>query len=291
MLPADATLIQVDVAAEEIGRNHDIHIGLVGDVALTLKEMNARADGLVFKDHKTWIDALVGAREAFRKTHESLMFRSERPIHQARVCREIADFLTDEDILVADGGDTANWMAEQAIVGHAGRYISHGYLGTLGIGMPFGLAAKVAHPDRRVLILLGDGAAGFNFAEFETAVRHGLDAVVVVNNDRGWGMIRHDQLKRYGRVVGAELGVVHYEKAAEGFGAHAEFVEDAEEIRPALERAFASGKPACVNVMSDATQPHAPPGKGKYTEAKPAVPPEVGDEVVLPYYGKRKLKN
>jgi acetolactate synthase-1/2/3 large subunit len=253
--------------------------------------MNAKAGSLTFKDHKAWIDALVGAREAFRKTHESLMFRTEGPIHQARVCREIAEFLTDEDILVADGGDTANWMAEQVIVGQAGRFISHGYLGTLGIGMPFGLAAQVAHPDRRVLILLGDGAAGFNFAEFETAVRHGLNAVVVINNDQGWGMIRHDQLKRYGRVVGCELGIVHYEKAAEGFGCHAEFIEEAEGIKPALERAFASGKPGCVNIMSDHTQPHAPPSKGKYTDTQPSVSPDVGDEVALPYYGKRKLKN
>lgn len=291
MIPADATIIQVDIVPEEIGRNHDVQIGLVGDVAGTLEIMNERSRDLVFRDHKIWIDALVAARGSFRNVHESLMFREERPIHQSRLCREIAEFLTDEDILVADGGDTANWMAEQAIVGHAGRFISHGYLGTLGIGMPFGLAAKVAHPERRVLILLGDGAAGFNFAEFETAVRHGLNVVVVINNDQGWGMIRHDQLERYGRVVGAELGVVHYEKAAEGFGCHAEFVEDASGIRPALERALASGKAACVNVMTDASQPHAPPNKGKFAGARREGKPAVGDEVALPYYGKRKLKN
>ena len=291
MLPPDATIIQVDVVAEEIGRNHDVHIGLVGDVNETLKVMNERSEGASFQDHRAWIDALVSGREAFRKTHESLMFREEGPIHQARVMREIAEFMEDDDILVADGGDTANWMAEQVIVDQMGHFISHGYLGTLGIGMPFGLAAQAAFPDRRVVILLGDGAAGFNFAEFETAVRHGLNAVVVINNDQGWGMIRHDQLKRYGRVVGAELGLVHYERAAAGFGCHAEFVDEAEEIKPALERAFASGKAACINVISDHTQPHAPPGKGKYTEAVPASAPVVGDEVALPYYGKRKLKN
>ncbi|MBW2425703.1 MAG: thiamine pyrophosphate-binding protein, partial [Deltaproteobacteria bacterium] len=257
MLPTDATVIQVDIAPEEIGRNHDVQIGLVGDVRETLVRMNERSKDLVFRDHSSWIEALVAGRESFRKTHESLMFRPDPPIHQARLCREIAEFLTEDDILVADGGDTANWMAEQAIVGEMGRYLSHGYLGCLGIGMPFGLAAQIAEPDRRVLILLGDGAAGFNFAEFETAVRHRLPVVVVINNDQGWGMIRHDQLKRYGRVVGCELGTVHYERAAAGFGCHAEFVEKAEEIRPALERAFASGKPACINVMSDATQPHA----------------------------------
>ena len=291
MIPAEATAIQVDIVPEEIGRNRDVQIALVGDVAETLKLLNERSGESVFQDHRPWIDALVAAREAFRKTHESLMFRPDPPIHQARVCREIAEFLTDDDILVADGGDTSNWMAEQAIVGEMGRYLSHGYLGCLGIGLPFGLAAQAAHPDRRVLILMGDGTAGFNFAEFETAIRHQLPVVVVINNDQGWGMIRHDQLKRYGRVVGSELGLVHYEKAAEGFGCHAEFVEAADQIRPALERAFASGRAACINVMSDATQPHAPPGKGKSGEVPKKSASEVGSEVALPYYGKRKLNN
>lgn len=291
MIPPDAKVIQVDISPEEIGRNHDVDIGLIGDVGETLKLMNQRSKDVVFADHGAWIDALVAARAAFRETHASLMYRSERPIHQARVCREIADFLTDEDILIADGGDTANWMGEQAIVAEDGRYMSHGYLGCLGIGMPFGLAAQVAHPDRRVLVLVGDGGVGFNFAEFETAIRQKLPVVVVINNDQGWGMIRHDQLKRYGRVVGTELGVVHYEKAAAGFGCHAEFVEDADQIRPALERAFASGKAACINVMSDSTQPHAAPSKGKFTSTAPEAPPQVGEEVVLPYYGKRKLGN
>ncbi|NQZ98283.1 MAG: thiamine pyrophosphate-binding protein [Myxococcales bacterium] len=289
MLPDAATVIQVDVVAEEIGRNHDVDIGLVGDVGETLELLNERSKGLAFRDHSAWLAALVAARESFRKVHESLMYGPGPPIHQARLCREIAEFLTDDDILVADGGDTANWMAEQAIVGEMGRYISHGYLGCLGIGMPFGLAAQVAHPDRRVVILVGDGAVGFNFAEFDTAIRHGLPVVVVVNNDQGWGMIRHDQLKRYGRVVGCELGPVRYDLAAAGFGCHAEFVEEAEEIRPALERAFASGRAACINVMSDATQPHAPPGRGKPTEKKPEISKEVGGDVNLPYYGKRKL--
>lgn len=291
MIPDDATMIQVDILPEEIGRNRDVEIGLIGDVAETLKLMNERSKELVFKQRAGWIGVLEQAREAFREIHSSLMFREERPIHQARLCREIAAFLGDEDILVADGGDTANWMAEQAIVSEDGKFLSHGYLGCLGIGMPFGIAAKAAFPDKRVLVLVGDGGVGFNFAEFESMIRQDLPIVVVVNNDEGWGMIRHDQQKRYAKTVGTELGRVHYEKAAEGFGVHAEFVEDADEIRPALERAFASGKAACINVMTDPTQPHAPPSRGKFTDKAPEAAPQVGDEVALPYYGKRKLKN
>lgn len=291
MIPSDAKVIQVDVSAEEIGRNHEIDLGLIGDVRETLRAMNERSKGLDFPERSTWIEALVEARSGFREIHASRMYREERPIHQARLCREIANFLRDDDILVADGGDTANWMAEQAIVDEDGLFLSHGYLGCLGIGLPFGLAAQAAHPDRRVLVLVGDGGVGFNFAEFETAIRQNLPIVVVINNDQGWGMIRHDQQKRYGRTVAAELGTVHYERAAAGFGCHSEFVEDAKEIGPALERAFASGKPSCINVMTDARQPHAPPRKGEATPSESAERPQVGEEVVLPYYGKRKLQN
>jgi acetolactate synthase-1/2/3 large subunit len=131
--------------------------------------------------------------------------------------------------------------------------MTHGYLGCLGTGMPFAIAAKVAHPERPVLCIVGDGSVGLNFAEFDTMVRHRLPIVVVVNNDQIWGMSAHGQDLIYGegRRVVTELGPTRYDLAAAGFGCHAEHVVDPGEIRPALERAFASGKPACVNVMTD----------------------------------------
>ena len=134
-----------------------------------------------------------------------------------------------------------------------GRYLGHGYLGCLGTGIPFGLAARLAHPEERVLVLTGDGSVGLNFSEFDTAVRHNLPIVVVINNDQAWGMCRHEQMVRLGedRVVATELGPTRYEKAAEAFGVHAEFVEDGSDIVPAIERALAAGRPACVNVMTD----------------------------------------
>jgi len=104
-------------------------------------------------------------------------------------------------------------------------------------------------------------------------------------------MIRHGQKRMYDRVVGAELGPTRYDLAAAGFGAHAEQVIDAKEIRPALERAFESGRPACLNVMTDPAQPHRPPRRGKQEQPKPAAAKKSGEEVELPYYGKRRLKS
>jgi acetolactate synthase-1/2/3 large subunit len=178
---------------------------------------------------------------------------SEECIHPYRLAYEVNRYLGGDGIIVADGGEMAIWMELAVTPKRPGSYLFHGYLGCLGTGIPFGLAAKAAFPDRRVLVITGDGSVGLNFAEFDTAVRHNLPIVVVIGNDQAWGMCRHEQMVRYGaeRIVATELGPTHYEKAAAGFGVHAEFVERAAEIVPALERAFASGRPACVNVMTD----------------------------------------
>jgi len=178
---------------------------------------------------------------------------SEECIHPYRLAYEVNRYLGGDAIIVADGGEMAIWMELAVTPKRPGSYLFHGYLGCLGTGIPFGLAAKAAFPDRRVAVITGDGSVGLNFAEFDTAVRHRLPIVVVIGNDQAWGMCRHEQMVRYGaeRIVATELGPTRYEKAAEGFGVHAEFVERATDIVPALERAFASGLPACVNVMTD----------------------------------------
>ena len=296
VIPADATLIQVDIEAEEIGRTRDVDLGLVGDVGETLKLFIERSKGRTFRDHSAWVGALSAGRDAARSAPAEAFERTERPIHPARLAREIAAFVDAGATLVADGGDTSVWAARQAVVTEPGHFLSHGYLGCLGVGIPFGLAAALARPGQQVLTLSGDGSMGLNFSELNTAVRHNVPLVVVVNNDQGWGMSRHGQVMAYGEDhrVAVELGPVRYDLAAAGFGAHAEFVQDASEIRPALERAFASGRPACVNVITDPTiaAVHTvTPGKLRRHAYDPAPDDESPDEVDLPYYGKRPARS
>ena len=158
-----------------------------------------------------------------------------------------------DTILAVDGGGTSSWMEMAGRVYKGGHWLSHGYLSQLGTGMPFAIAAQVAHPEKRVICVLGDGAVGFNFAEFDTMVRHQLPVIVVVNNDHQWGMSAHGQDLIYGqghRVV-TDLANTRYDLAAAGFGCHAEHVVEPGDLLPALERALASGKPACVNVVTD----------------------------------------
>jgi len=125
--------------------------------------------------------------------------------------------------------------------------------GCLGTGVPFALSAQLARPDRRVVLVNGDGSFGLNAMEFETAVRHCIPVVCVINNDQAWGMVKHSQEICYTceRTCGTEIGIVHYEKVVEALGGHGEFVEKDEDIVPAIKRALDSGKPACVNVLTD----------------------------------------
>ena len=178
------------------------------------------------------------------------------PIHPVRLVAQIQKFVGDDAIYVADGGDTSYFGLGFSTSQKAGVIAaSSGLFGCLGTGIPFAMAAKLARPDKKVVVLNGDGSFGFNAMEFDTMVRHNIPVVCVINNDCAWGMIKHSQELSIGRdrLQCSELGTRHYEKVVEGLGGHGEFVTKDEEIIPALERAFASGKPACINVMTDPT--------------------------------------
>jgi acetolactate synthase-1/2/3 large subunit len=253
-LPADAKVIQADIEGSEIGRNRKVDVGIVGDAREILEQMIAEVERKPFS-HGAWFgSAGPKAREGAKSMMSDVPgFDKEEPIHPARLMQEIRDFLDDDAVVVADGGDTQVWTMIGIGVARPGLQLSSGPFGCLGVGIPYALAAKLRYPERQVLTTMGDGSAGLNIMEFNTALRFGLPIVMVVSNDCSWGMIRHSQNAAYGpgRLIGCELGDVAYEKVVEALGGYGERVERAAEIRPALERAFASGKPACLNVFTD----------------------------------------
>jgi len=252
-IPAEAKIIQVDIEGEEIGRGRDIHVGIVADCRETLRALIRAAQGRTFPRRDDWVEKLGQVRSAMRGMFADALDPGRRPIHPYRLAHDVSALMADSGVLAVDGGETFVWGELARSARRPGRHLGHGYLGCLGTGIPFGLAAKLAHPEERVLVLTGDGSVGLNFSEFDTAVRHNLPIVVVINNDQAWGMCKHEQVLSFGkeRVVSTELGPTRYEKAAEAFGVYAEFVEEGSEVIPAIERAFASGRPACVNVMTD----------------------------------------
>lgn len=253
VIPHTAKVIQVDVAPEEIGRNRDIELGIAADCREALLAFAEAGAGAPWPDRSSWQQAIAGVSKAHALMFADALSATDGPIHPYRLMAEIARVLPAGAVITADGGETATWMDMVAEVSGGGHWMTHGYLGCLGTGMPFAIASQVAHPDRAVLCVVGDGSVGLNFAEFDTMVRHGLPIVVVVNNDQQWGMSAHGQDLIYGhdRRVVTDLSPTRYEQAAAGFGCHAEHVTEIAGIGPAIERAFASGKPACVNVMTD----------------------------------------
>ncbi len=256
-----AKMIQVDIEPEEIGRNRAIDLPVVSDLKAFLTECNDILDARALIDElkgqfSGWITTLKGADTAGKEPSKVDWESTNTPIHPMRLAREIDDFMDrEDDIVVADGGDTTTWMGMTRTMKQAGHYLDYGIFGSLAVGLPYANAAKLRYPEKRVLLITGDGSVGFNFMEFENAIRKGLPIVVVISNDLGWGMIRHSQEIRIGHAIeaGTFIGQVDYHKMVEAIGGKGFFVEKPEQIRPALEAAFASGKICCINVMTDPT--------------------------------------
>jgi acetolactate synthase-1/2/3 large subunit len=283
-IAASARVIQVDVEPEEIGRNREIDLGIGADAGETLRAMLAAMGERPWPDRSAWLGAVRTARVQARGLFASAVEATSGPIHPYRLTHEIARALPEDAIVVADGGETASWMDLALDARSGGSWLTHGYLGCLGVGLPFAIAAKVACPARPVLCVIGDGSVGLNFAEFDTMARHGLSIVTVVNNDQAWGMSKHGQQLMFGegRTVVTELGPTRYDLAAAGFGCHGEFVEEIAGLAPALQRAFAAGRPACVNVLTD------PEVIAPVTMAMVGRQPVEAGRMNLPYYGERE---
>ncbi|MBI2424798.1 MAG: hypothetical protein HYV27_18350 [Candidatus Hydrogenedentes bacterium] len=246
-IPQGAKIIQMEMDNTLIGQNRSADIALVGNLACSfealLEGMERDAITLNFNDYA---DSLR-AREAAETPKD---MSDAVPIKAGRLCQEIADFVHDDMIIIGDGGDIVASAAKVLPIPKNGFWMDPGPLGTLGVGMPFALAAQAAHPDKRVLIIYGDGSFGLNGFEYDTAIRFGLPIVGIVGNDAAWGQMMRPQAAFYGldRLVATKLNYTRYDKVVEAMGGHGEYVTEPGQIRGALERAFASGKAACINV-------------------------------------------
>jgi acetolactate synthase-1/2/3 large subunit len=260
LFSAQQKVIQVDVTADGLGGNRRPDLGLVGDVATVTADL---ADG--------WPAGVAAGREEWLAEAKQLVATSlmgwdhqiveyeGTMVHAGAAAREVARFAAEVAggacTLVADGGDAQAWALGYFPAERPGRFLSTTTaLGTLGVGLPFAVAAKAARPEEPVFVFAGDGAFGLSAMELDTAVRHGLPIVVVVSNNAGWGDVRHEfeGPRGYeGPRVAAELGFTRYDRLAESLGAHGEHVTRLEELRPALHRACDSGRPSVVNVETD----------------------------------------
>jgi acetolactate synthase-1/2/3 large subunit len=252
-IPADAKIIQLEMDATLIGQNRQTDVPLVGNLANSFELIleGIKNQGVSF-DFSPWRDELRVIEEAAEAKVQAALNSDESPVDPQRMCREVRDWLDtlESPIVIGDGGDIVATAAKIIPVKHEGGWMDPGPLGTLGVGMPFALAAQLSHPDKRVVIVYGDGSFGLNGFEYDTAVRHGLPIIGVLGNDAAWGQMMRPQGSIYGwdRLTATLLEPTRYDKVVEALGGHGEFVERPEDLRPALERAADSGKPALVNV-------------------------------------------
>ncbi|MBV8715184.1 MAG: thiamine pyrophosphate-binding protein [Chloroflexi bacterium] len=243
---AAAKLIQVDIDPAEIGHNRPADVGIVGDARAVLRQFLDAADGkLDSKRFSSWRDHLANVEQVKRHDAEQAMSTDQRPIHPLRLCKEVRDFLDRDAILVVDGQEILNY-GRQSIPTYVARHrLNSGVFGTMGVGLPFGVGAKVAKPDSQVLVLHGDGSFGLNAMELDTCARFKIPVVTVVSLNGGWTA---DPAREK---TGRELGYTRFHQMAEALDCHGEYVEDPSQIRPALERAFNADCPALVNVLTD----------------------------------------
>ena len=252
-LNPQAKVIQVDLDDGELGHNRDVDLGICGDAAAILTQIT---DALGSQGSKSddWLRALCEVEEKSASQAAAGLNSDQVPIHPLRLCKEINDFLTEDTIFIGDGGDIVTMSASVIRTHKPGHWLDPGPLGTLGVGAPFAIAAKAAMPDKEVFVLFGDGAFGLTGFDIDTAVRFGLPFVGVVGNNAGWNQIRYGQLSKYGEKrgdVANKLSATRYDVIVEAMGGYGELVTQPQDIRPAMERARASGMPSCVNVILD----------------------------------------
>jgi acetolactate synthase-1/2/3 large subunit len=223
---------------------------LYGGVAATLDALREAAAG--GPDRAAWNADLRRAEEEKRGAEAADLFDDRAPLHPLRVYGELRQVLDRDSIVIGDGGDFVSYAGRVIETYEPGCWMDPGPYGCLGSGPGYALAAKLAHPDRQVCLLLGDGAFGFSGLEFDTLVRHGVPVVAVMGNNGIWALEKHPMEFLYGYSVAADLQPgCRYDRVVEALGGHGELVERPDELRPALERAFASGRPALVNVLTD----------------------------------------
>ena len=257
-------LIQIENDAAELNHNRQADVAVVADSRLVLEALAEGLQGIRFDPWLAQVAEWEGARNEKQAAWERL---DDAPVNHFRFAAEVQRVIDEDTILIGDGGDIVSACAKVLTVTRPGQWLDPGPLGCLGVGAPFAIAAQRLYPERRVLILSGDGSFGLNGFEFDTAVRFGLPIVAIVGNDAGWGQIRGPQVQMVGaeRAIATSLAPTRYDRVVEALGGFGELVETADGIVPALERAFASGLPACVNVMLD------PAGMGKTGASSPYI--------------------
>ena len=247
----DTKIVVIDSARPDREPPRAVAAELYGSVAMALDSLRSSAAG-GSANRSEWVTSLREIENEKRAAEQGDLNDSRAPLHPMRVYGELAQVLDRNAIVIGDGGDFVSFAGRMINTYEPGCWMDPGPYGCLGAGPGAALAAKIAHPERQVCLLLGDGAFGFAGMEFDTYVRHGVPVVGVMGNNGIWALEKHPMEFIYGYSVAADLQPeCRYDEVVRALGGHGELVTTPDGLRPALERAFSSGKPALVNVLTD----------------------------------------
>jgi acetolactate synthase-1/2/3 large subunit len=249
----DAIVCMIDADGTELGRNRPLELGLVAHTGRVLGQLGEVLPAALPGRWQEWRRRLSQKEREGREKLEASCASEQTPVSHSRWAAEIARVVTPDTIVVGDGGDVVGCASKIVPLHRPGQWLDPGPFGCLGVGPPFAIAAKLLHPERRVLLIAGDGAFGLNGMEMETAVRFGLPLTCVIGNDGGWGQIRNPQLSFFGaeRAVATSLPTTRYDLLVEALGGRGAHVTDPRDLAPALERALGSDEVWCINVVLD----------------------------------------
>ena len=247
-----AKVVHVVDAADQLAGHVELAAGLAGDLSATLLELARRLEGGLRAEVASWTAELRDAARAAVEGDADALASDADPVHPARIYGELNRRLADDAVVVGDGGDFVSFAGRFVEPRSPGGWMDPGPFGCLGTGPGYAIAARLARPSSQVVLLLGDGAAGFSLMDVDTMVRHNLPVVMVVGNNGVWGLEKHPMNFLYGYDVVADLTPqTRYDQVVQALGGDGELVTRPEEIGPALDRAFASGVPYLVNVVTD----------------------------------------
>jgi acetolactate synthase-1/2/3 large subunit len=280
IVPHTAKLVQIDIDGSEIGRLRTPDVAVTADSGEALAALNAAAKARSWPRFDAWVALLGECRAQPTKAFEDAPYLTPAGlIHPFHAARAVAEALSPETAIAFDGGESSAWFQPFGRSPGPGLYAGNGYLGTLGVGQGYAIGLARARPGKPVAAMMGDGAAGFHIAEFDTMARHDLPILVVIFNNGVWGMSQHGQELVFGKQNLAAVKLAHsaYHTVAESFGCAGEQLTRVEDIGPAVRGAQGSGRPTCLNILTDPDVAHP-------ITAMMIGQPDAQDEVAVPYY-------
>ncbi len=247
-----AQVVHVADAPGQLAAHCPLAASAAGDLAAFCTGLAAAAGSVRPRWASSWLPLLQAARDQAVAADGALLASAADPVHPMRIYGELASILADDAVVIGDGGDFVSYAGKYVEPRRPGGWLDPGPYGCLGTGLGYSIAARIARPSAQVVLLLGDGAAGFSLMDADTLVRHRLPVVMVCGNNGIWGLEKHPMQALYGYDVAADLQPqCRYDQVVAALGGAGELVTSPAGIGPALRRAFASGVPYLVNVATD----------------------------------------